>query len=45
MREGITRHELCTTIADSKPRALSMTAALRCYIVGYFREAGKETVR
>jgi predicted DNA-binding ribbon-helix-helix protein len=39
-REGITRHELCTTIADSKPRALSMTAALRCYIIGYFHEAG-----
>jgi predicted DNA-binding ribbon-helix-helix protein len=48
-REAVTLHELCTLIADAKPRRFPLTAAIRCYVVGYFIEAararGKATVR
>lgn len=36
-RERQTVHELCTEIAAAKPRALSLTAAIRSYLLGYFR--------
>jgi predicted DNA-binding ribbon-helix-helix protein len=38
-REQITLHELCTLIAETKPPALSLTVAVRCYALGYFCEA------
>ncbi len=40
-REGMTRHELCTTI-DRPGRASTLTAAVRVFIVSYFRAAATE---
>jgi predicted DNA-binding ribbon-helix-helix protein len=36
-RRGVTVNDLCTSIAATKPRALSLTAAIRCYLLSYFR--------
>jgi predicted DNA-binding ribbon-helix-helix protein len=38
-REAVTLHELCTLIDEAKPRRFPLTAAIRCYVVGYFIEA------
>jgi predicted DNA-binding ribbon-helix-helix protein len=38
-REAVTPNELCTLIAAAKPRRFPLTAAIRCYVVGYFIEA------
>ena len=35
-RERMTVHQLCTSIARTKPAALSLTVAIRCYALGYF---------
>jgi predicted DNA-binding ribbon-helix-helix protein len=47
-REAVTLDELCTLIDETKPSRFSLTAAIRCYVVGYFIEAvrapGKSTV-
>ncbi len=40
-REGMTRHELCT-IVDRRKRTSTLTAAVRVYIVGYYRAAATE---
>ena len=40
-RERMTLHELCTLIAEAKPPALSLTVAIRCYVLGYFCEAAR----
>lgn len=36
-RERVTVNELCTSIAAAKPRALSVSAAIRSYLLDYFR--------
>ena len=36
-RQGVTVNELCTSIAAAKPRALSVSAAIRSYLLCYFR--------
>jgi predicted DNA-binding ribbon-helix-helix protein len=36
-RQGVTVNELCTSIAAAKPRALSVSAAIRSYLLDYFR--------
>ncbi len=38
-REALTLDELCTLIDEAKPRGFSLTAAIRCYVVGYLIEA------
>jgi predicted DNA-binding ribbon-helix-helix protein len=47
-REAVTLDELCALIDETKPRGFSLTAAIRCYVVGYFTQAarahGKSTV-
>ncbi len=40
-REGMTRHELCTRI-NRRRRASTLTAAVRVFIVGYFRAAATD---
>jgi predicted DNA-binding ribbon-helix-helix protein len=35
-REGLTLHQLCTSIKEAKPPALSLTVAIRCYALHYF---------
>ncbi len=40
-REGMTRHELCTRI-DRRGRASILTAAVRVFIVSYFKTAATE---
>ena len=40
-REGLTRHQLCTRI-DRRTRASTLTAAVRVFVVGYFRAAATE---
>jgi predicted DNA-binding ribbon-helix-helix protein len=41
-RERMTMSELCSRIAASKDAALTLTAALRVFIVDYFRGAATE---
>jgi predicted DNA-binding ribbon-helix-helix protein len=38
-REGLTLHQLCTSIKEAKPPALSLTVAIRCYALHYFCDA------
>jgi predicted DNA-binding ribbon-helix-helix protein len=38
-REALTLDELCALIAEAKPRRYSLSAAIRCYVVGYLLEA------
>ena len=40
-REGMTRHEICTTI-DRRRRTSTLTAAVRVYVVNYYRAAATE---
>ena len=40
-REGKTIHEICTLVNDHKGRS-SLTAALRVFILSYYREAATE---
>ena len=40
-REGLTRHQLCTRI-DRHGRASTLTAAVRVFVVGYYRAAATE---
>jgi predicted DNA-binding ribbon-helix-helix protein len=35
--EATTLHQLCEVIDAARPRGLSLTAAVRSYVVGYFR--------
>ena len=39
-REGITVHRLCDQIDAEKPCALSLTVAVRCYVLSYFMNGG-----
>lgn len=41
-REGRSIHEVCSLIAQSKPEPCSLTAAIRVFIVAYFRAASTE---
>lgn len=41
-REGRSVHEVCTLISKSKPEGCSLTAAIRVFIVAYFRAAATE---
>ena len=38
-REGLTLHQLCTSIKEAKPPALSLTVTIRCYALHYFCDA------
>ncbi len=40
-REDQTRHQLCTTI-NRRRRASTLTAAVRVYVIGYYRAAANE---
>jgi|KBSSwiStaDraftv2_1062776.scaffolds.fasta_scaffold1617566_2 predicted DNA-binding ribbon-helix-helix protein len=40
-REGLTPHEVCTVV-DARRRASSLTAALRVFVMNYFRTAATE---
>ncbi len=40
-REGLTRHELCTRI-DRRRLASTLTAAVRVFVVSYFRAAATD---
>ena len=40
-REEMNQHELCTMI-DERRRASSLTAAVRVFVIGYFRAAATE---
>ena len=40
-REGLTHHALCTRINERR-HASTLTAAVRAYVVGYFRAAATE---
>ena len=40
-REDMTRHQLCTRI-DERRRASTLAAAIRVYIIGYYRAAATE---
>lgn len=41
-REKSNQHEICSLIAVSKPKETSLTAALRVFIMAYFRAAATE---
>lgn len=41
-REGLSVHELCTRI-EMRRTGSSRTAAVRAFILGYFREAASDT--
>ncbi len=41
-REGRSAHEICSLIADCKPADCSLTAAIRVFIMAYFRSAATE---
>lgn len=41
-RERTTVHQICSAIARQKPRLTSFTAAIRIFIVCYYREAATE---
>lgn len=41
-REGRSVHDVCSLIAQSKPEGCSLTAAIRVFIVAYFRAAATE---
>ena len=40
-REDLTRHQLCTLI-DARRRGSTLTAAVRIFVVGYYRAAATE---
>jgi predicted DNA-binding ribbon-helix-helix protein len=40
-RECVTIHEVAQWVYDGKPRGLSLTVALRCYVVGYLLGAAR----
>lgn len=42
-REGVTLNQLCTAIADVKPRGLSLSTAIRLGVLQYYREAATES--
>jgi len=41
-RERASMHELCTMVAEHKPPGTSLTAAIRVFIMAYFRAASTE---
>ncbi|MFC7332433.1 ribbon-helix-helix domain-containing protein [Rhodocista pekingensis] len=41
-REGRSVHEVCSRIAEAKPPAASLTAAIRVFLLSYFRRAATE---
>ncbi|ACJ00447.1 ribbon-helix-helix domain-containing protein [Rhodospirillum centenum] len=41
-REGRSVHEVCSRIAQAKPPAASLTAAIRVFLLSYFRRAATE---
>jgi predicted DNA-binding ribbon-helix-helix protein len=40
-REGLSPHDICTTV-EARRRASSLTAALRVFVMDYFRTASTE---
>jgi predicted DNA-binding ribbon-helix-helix protein len=42
LREHDNRDEICTAIATTKPRNLSLTRALNIFVLRYFRDASTE---
>lgn len=41
-REGHNVHDICTRIVERKPAAASLTAAIRVFLVNYYRLAATE---
>ncbi len=41
-RERYTTHQICTAISQAKPKGTSLTAAVRVFIMAYFRSAATE---
>ncbi|MBV8549190.1 MAG: ribbon-helix-helix domain-containing protein [Alphaproteobacteria bacterium] len=41
-REKTNQHKVCSMIAEAKPEATSLTAAIRVFIMSYFRAAATE---
>lgn len=41
-REGYNVHDICTCIVERKPAAASLTAAIRVFLVNYYRLAATE---
>ena len=41
-RERLTLHQVCTFVAKAKPANSSLTAAIRVFIMAYFRAAATE---
>lgn len=41
-REKSSNHEICSLIAESKPKETSLTAAIRVFIMAYYRAAATE---
>jgi predicted DNA-binding ribbon-helix-helix protein len=41
-REGVTVGELCNAVAEVKPRATSLTAAIRVAVLRYYMDAATE---
>jgi predicted DNA-binding ribbon-helix-helix protein len=39
--EGVNVHRLCASIDERKPRDLSLTVAVRCYVLEYFCHASR----
>ncbi|KPF85561.1 hypothetical protein IP70_12055 [alpha proteobacterium AAP38] len=42
VREGHNVHDICTRIVEKKPAAASLTAAIRVFLVNYYRLAATE---
>jgi predicted DNA-binding ribbon-helix-helix protein len=41
-REKLTMHQVCSFVAEAKPSNSSLTAAIRVFIMAYFRAAATE---